>query len=73
MFGCFMTDLNLGIWTAELDPARCISATSEELRIRHHYYHDVQLHDFLRRLGEKKPSPPQRKHTGRTGREAGAV
>ena len=60
MFGCFMTDLNLGIWPAELDPARCISATSEELRIRHHYYHDVQLHDFLRRLTEKRPSPPKR-------------
>ena len=60
MFGCFMTDLNLGIWTAQLEPSRCISATSEELRIRHHYYHDVQLHDFLRRLAEKKPSPPQR-------------
>ena len=60
MFGCFMTDLNMGIWTAELDPARCISATSEELRIRHHYYHDVQLHDFLQRLTDKKPAPPVR-------------
>ena len=60
MFGCFMTDLNMGIWTAELNPARCISATSEELRIRHHYYHDVQLHDFLSGLAAKKPSPPKR-------------
>jgi len=60
MFGCFMTDLNLGIWTAELDPSRCVSATSEELRIRHHYYHEVQLHDFLNRLIEAKPTPPQR-------------
>jgi indolepyruvate decarboxylase len=61
MFGCFMTDLNMGIWTAQLDPARCISASSEELRIRHHYYHDVQLHDFLRVLGDKRPAPPLRK------------
>ena len=64
MFGCFMTDLNMGIWTAELDPSKCISATSEELRIRHHYYHDVQLHDFLQQLIDRKPAPPKREIPG---------
>jgi indolepyruvate decarboxylase len=54
MVGCFMTDINLGIFTAKLDPSRCIDATSENLRIRHHHYRDVRLDDFLRGLCERK-------------------
>src|SRR6185369_16134601 len=46
LLGTFMTDINLGIFTANLDPARCIYATSEQLRIRHHFYHGVMLGDF---------------------------
>ena len=48
MLGTFMTDINLGIYTAELDLGDCIYVTSEQLRIRHHHYHDVQLDDFVR-------------------------
>src|SRR5262245_43435926 len=47
LLGTFMTDLNLGIFTAQLDPARCIYVTSEQLRIRHHHYHQVPLDTFL--------------------------
>ena len=47
MLGTFMTDINLGIYTAKLDIADCIYATSEQLRLRHHHYHDVRLEDFL--------------------------
>ena len=54
MLGCFLTDINLGIFTAKLDPARCIDATSEDLRIRHHHYRDVRLDDFLRGLIDRK-------------------
>ncbi len=50
MLGCFLTDINLGIFTAKLDPSRCIDATSEDLRIRHHHYSDVRLDDFIRGL-----------------------
>ncbi len=50
MLGCFMTDINLGIFTAKLEPSRCIDATSEDLRIHHHHYRDVRLDDFLRGL-----------------------
>ena len=50
MLGTFMTDINLGIYTAELDISDCIYATSEQLRIRHHHYHDVRLEDFLNSL-----------------------
>ena len=54
MLGCFLTDINLGIFTANLDPSRCIDATSEDLRIRHHHYRDVRLDDFLRGLIGRK-------------------
>ncbi|NOY29786.1 MAG: alpha-keto acid decarboxylase family protein [Planctomycetes bacterium] len=60
MLGTFMTDINLGIYTAELDISNCIYATSEELRIRHHHYHEVRLEDFvcaLVRRGLKVRSP----------------
>jgi len=50
LLGAFMTDINLGIYTAHLDPGRCIYATSERLRIRHHHFHDVLFPDFLRGL-----------------------
>lgn len=53
MLGTFMTDINLGIYTASLDIADCIYATSEELRIRHHHYHNVRLEDFLNSMAER--------------------
>lgn len=56
LLGAFMTDINLGIFTARLDPGRCISATSEKLRIRHHHFHDVLFPDFLRELNVRKPA-----------------
>jgi indolepyruvate decarboxylase len=57
MLGTFMTDINLGVYTAELDAADCIYATTEELRIGHHHYHDVLLDDFLRALARRAPKP----------------
>ena len=60
LLGTFMTDLNLGIYTANLDPARCIDATSEQLRIRHHHYHGVLLGDFIRELTQREPACQQR-------------
>ena len=66
MLGCFLSDINLGIFTANLDPSRCINATSEDLQIRRHHYRDVRLDDFLRGLRERglraspRPLPPKR-------------
>ena len=57
LLGAFMTDINLGIYTANLDPARCIYATSESLQIHHHHYHQVLLGDFLRELTQRNPQP----------------
>jgi indolepyruvate decarboxylase len=55
LLGAFMTDINLGIYTANLDPAKCIYVTSEQLRIRHHHYHSVDLGAFMDALLERKP------------------
>jgi len=50
MLGVFMTDINLGVYTASLDPARSIYTTSEKLSIRYHTYEDVRFKDFMRGL-----------------------
>ncbi|HEX7376991.1 MAG TPA: thiamine pyrophosphate-binding protein [Pirellulales bacterium] len=60
LLGTFMTDIDMGIYTANLDPARCIYAVSDDLRIRHHHYHDVLLGDFIRALTARRPQPPER-------------
>jgi indolepyruvate decarboxylase len=70
LLGTFMTDINLGIYTANLDPAKCIYATSEQLRIRHHHFHGVQLGDFIKALAARRPSPPARKLPPQTGLNA---
>ncbi len=56
MLGVFLTDVNLGIFTAQLDPARIISATSDRLSIRYHNYDDVTLVDFLPALIAARPN-----------------
>jgi indolepyruvate decarboxylase len=50
MLGAFMTDINLGVYTARLDPGRSIYATSEKLSIGYHTYEEVRFKDFLRGL-----------------------
>jgi len=55
LLGTFMTDINLGIYTANLDPGKCIYATSEQLRIRHHHFHDVPLKEFIAGVAARKP------------------
>lgn len=50
MLGTFMTDMNMGIFTAKLDRKNVILATSESICVRYHKYDDVQFTDFLGRL-----------------------
>lgn len=50
MLGAFMTDINLGVYTARLDLARAIYATSEKLSIGYHTYEEVRFKDFIRGL-----------------------
>src|SRR5947207_4625023 len=56
LLGAFMTDINLGIYTAQLDPARSIYATSEKLSIRYHTYENVRFKDFVHGLLKSKLS-----------------
>jgi indolepyruvate decarboxylase len=57
MLGTFMTDINLGVYTAELSLPDCIYVTSEQLRVGYHHYHDVRLEDFVRTLTARHPRP----------------
>jgi indolepyruvate decarboxylase len=50
LLGAILTDIDLGIYTAKLDPERWILASSEDVMIRHHHFHDVLLPDFVRGL-----------------------
>ena len=47
ILGAFMTDVNLGIFTANLDRARSIYATSEKISVRYHTYEEVMFDDFI--------------------------
>ncbi len=67
MLGAFMTDVNLGIYTARLEQKNSIYATSEKLSIRYHTFENVQFQDFVcgllkstfkRRSRSNIPRPP---------------
>jgi indolepyruvate decarboxylase len=66
MLGCFMTDINLGIYTANLDLSRTIYATSERISVRRHSFGDVPFRSFFKALQEarlrrrRRPTLPKR-------------
>lgn len=45
--GMFMTDINLGIFTAHIDQGKAIFSTSEKTSIRHRTYNAVTLNSFM--------------------------
>ena len=47
MLGTLLTDLNLGVYTARLDPARCIHATRDRLAVGLHTFERVRLEHFV--------------------------
>jgi indolepyruvate decarboxylase len=59
MLGNFITDMNLGIYTAKLDRSRTIMATTEVVRVQYHRYEEVEFRDFL--LGLSKADVPTKK------------
>ncbi|MGB6422760.1 MAG: thiamine pyrophosphate-dependent enzyme, partial [Anaerolineales bacterium] len=52
LLGVFMSDINLGIFTAHLDQGKSIYVTSEKLSIHHHTYEGVEMEDFIKGLVE---------------------
>jgi indolepyruvate decarboxylase len=71
LLGAFLTDIDLGIYTAHIDPAKCIYATSDDLQISHHHFHDVLISDFVKGLVKldvkpaKRALPPKPKSLGK--------
>lgn len=57
MLGTFITDMNLGIYTARLDRGRSVLATTEAINVRFHRYHDVTFADYLDGLLAAKSTP----------------
>ena len=51
--GAWMTDLNTGGFTTHLDDSKTISANIHAVKIKHHDYKNVYLHDFILGLTEK--------------------
>jgi len=51
MLGVLMTDTNLG--NAQLDSTRTIYATVGQLGIKHHYYKDISLKDYINELSDR--------------------
>jgi TPP-dependent 2-oxoacid decarboxylase len=50
MLGATVNDVDMGIFTAKLDPGRLIHASQDQVSIGHHRYADVPLRDFLAAL-----------------------
>ncbi|MDJ0531925.1 MAG: thiamine pyrophosphate-binding protein [Xenococcaceae cyanobacterium MO_207.B15] len=58
--GAFMSDINLGGFTAQLPEAKLINANSDKVKIKHHFYHPVSLPAFMQGLTSKlKPKKPE--------------
>jgi TPP-dependent 2-oxoacid decarboxylase len=67
LLGVFMSDVNLGVFTAKLDQGKSICADSEKVTIRYHNYEGVVLGDFIggltkanirKRKDARIPHPP---------------
>lgn len=69
VLGAFLTDIDLGIYTARLDASRTINAASEKVTIKHHIYEGVTLADFLSGITRRIQTgrPPRRKARGMPG------
>lgn len=50
MLGTFLSDMNLGIYTAHIETNRTIYATAEQIQIKHHQYSNVSFRAFLQAL-----------------------
>ncbi len=48
--GAWMTDLDTGLFSINLDNRRMITVGGGQIRIGSHFYHQVQLGDFIREL-----------------------
>jgi indolepyruvate decarboxylase len=61
MLGTFITDMNMGIYTAKLERNKSVLATTESIKVRHHAYEDVHFEDYLRGLTRAAPKSARKK------------
>ena len=61
MLGTFITDMNMGIYTAKLERGRTVLATTESIKVRHHTYEDVRFEDYLRGLARSTSKGARKK------------
>ncbi len=76
MLGAFLTDVSTGVFTAKVNRASLISASSEAVGVGHHRYPDVTLVDLVTRLlssravKRRRLRVPSRRATGLRRRSA---
>jgi TPP-dependent 2-oxoacid decarboxylase len=51
--GALMSDINTGGFTTNLDDSKTIRSNIRSVKIKHHYYENVNLHEFMIGLTEK--------------------
>ncbi len=51
--GALMTDFNTGGFTANFDESKMISANIGFVKVKHHFFENVHLHDFIKGLTER--------------------
>lgn len=67
ILGAFMSDINLGVYTARLDVTRTINANSARISIKWHHYDDLSLALFIDELTRRMPAAkPGRKRVRKT-------
>ncbi len=57
ILGAFMTDINLGVYTANLEIDRTINVNSERATIKRHHFDEVALRDFIEGLMQADLGP----------------
>ncbi|HEY9767662.1 MAG TPA: thiamine pyrophosphate-binding protein [Coleofasciculaceae cyanobacterium] len=57
MLGVFMSDINLGMFSAHLEPKNTVYVTSEHIALKHHEYPNVLFEDFVTTLQSSKDLP----------------
>jgi indolepyruvate decarboxylase len=73
LLGVLMTDVNLGVFTTQLDPARCISASADRVAVGYHTYDNVRFDHLLDGLLDAElpqgalPDLPRRESAAGTG------
>ncbi len=70
VLGTMMTDLNLGIYTANIDRRFSVYACKDRVAVGHHAYDDVRMEDFIRGLAAQawqKRTPDAYEHPEHPG------